>query len=70
VRPVLADLPSGVEATCRELDGREYLFLLNHAERPVEVRLAAPMCNLLDTAATASNLIQLDTFGVAVLRHA
>ena len=68
VRPVLPDLPAGVEATRRETDGREYLFLLNHSEQPVEVRLAAPMCDLLGDAATPTDLILLEAFGVAVLR--
>jgi beta-galactosidase len=68
VHPVVTDLPAGVEATRREAHGRRYLFLLNHGEKPVEVRLAEPMHDLVGTGDTPSDLVALDGFGVAVLR--
>lgn len=68
VKPVLADLPAGVEASCREGAGGRYVFLLNHGDKPVEVRLDEPMHDLLGTTTSPIDLVTLDTFGVAVLR--
>jgi beta-galactosidase len=39
VRPVVARLPAGVEATRRRKDGREYLFLLNHGAEAARVAM-------------------------------
>ncbi|UNO41576.1 beta-galactosidase [Streptomyces sp. MST-110588] len=48
VRPVLAGLPAGVQATVREGAGGRFLFLLNHETAAVEVALPQPMVSLLD----------------------
>ncbi|MEV6262650.1 beta-galactosidase [Streptomyces sp. NPDC051784] len=65
VRPVLADLPDGVEAVRRG----ETLFLLNHGRSPVTAPLPGRHIDLLtDTVAEGS--VELGRYGVAVLKDA
>ncbi|WP_411118707.1 beta-galactosidase [Streptomyces sp. 058-1L] len=63
VRPVLEGLPTGVEAVRRG----ELLFLLNHGRAPAGVKLPGRHLDLL-TGAEADGGVELDRYGVAVLR--
>ncbi|WGP08702.1 beta-galactosidase [Streptomyces sp. SH5] len=63
VRPVLEGLPSGVEAVRRG----ELLFLLNHGRAPAVVELPGRHLDLL-TGAEADGGVELDRYGVAVLK--
>ncbi|MFE5238945.1 MULTISPECIES: beta-galactosidase [unclassified Streptomyces] len=65
VRPVLEDLPSGVEAVRRG----ELLFLLNHGGSPAAVKLPGRYLDLL-TDTEADGGVELERYGVAVLRGA
>ncbi|MFG2095506.1 beta-galactosidase [Streptomyces sp. NPDC048612] len=71
VRPVLPELPPGVQATVREGAGGRHVFLLNHGTETVEVTLPAPMRNALAADGTpgtgAVGRITLGARGVAVL---
>ncbi|MGW0781835.1 beta-galactosidase [Streptomyces sp. NPDC002913] len=65
VRPVVEGLPSGVEAVRRG----ELLFLLNHGGSPAGVKLPGRYLDLL-TGAEADGGVELERYGVAVLRGA
>ncbi|MFJ8752858.1 beta-galactosidase [Streptomyces sp. NPDC102441] len=65
VRPVLEGLPAGVEAVRRG----ELLFLLNHGRSPAAVKLPGLHLDLL-TGAESDGCVELDRYGVAVLRDA
>ncbi|WP_175408859.1 beta-galactosidase [Streptomyces sp. TRM64462] len=68
VRPVVAGLPDLVEAVRRG----ELLFVLNHGRVPVTVELpdaAGPYRDVL-TGAEVAGALELERFGVAVLREA
>jgi len=61
--------PTGVEVSTRSGQGRELVFLVNHLDEPVEVRLPAGKAELLSGTTTGTTL-KLDRFGVAILRWA
>ncbi|MEU9063356.1 beta-galactosidase [Streptomyces sp. NPDC048430] len=65
VRPVLEGLPAGVEAVRRG----ELLFLLNHGRSPAGVKLPGLHVDLL-TGAESDGVVELERYGVAVLRDA
>ena len=65
VRPVLEGLPAGVEAVRRG----ELLFLLNHGRSPAGVELPGRHVDLL-TGAESEGVVELERYGVAVLRDA
>ncbi|MFE0736885.1 beta-galactosidase [Streptomyces sp. NPDC058855] len=65
VRPVLDDLPPGVEAVRRG----DLLFLLHHGSEPVTVPLPGPHRDLL-TGERAERTVRLDRFAAAVLEAA
>ncbi|MFH9613141.1 beta-galactosidase [Streptomyces pratensis] len=64
VRPVVEGLPSGVEAVRRG----DLLFLLNHGRSPAGVTLPGRHLDLL-TGAAADGGVELERYGVAVLRR-
>jgi beta-galactosidase len=66
VRPVLEDLPAGVEAVRRRGDAAAYLFLLNHGAEAATV--AASGVDLL-TGRQHDGAVELPAGGVAVLRE-
>ena len=66
VRPVVDDLPPGMEAVRRVGDGASYLFLINHADR--EARVAARGTDLL-SGADADGTAVVEAGGVAVIRE-
>ncbi len=59
-------VPTGIEVTRREGDGRSYLFILNHDADPAQIPLAAPMYDLL-SGETRTAMLELPAKGVAVL---
>ncbi|MEU0301963.1 beta-galactosidase [Streptomyces sp. NPDC006175] len=65
VRPVLEGLPAGVEAVRRG----KLLFLLNHGRTPAGVGLPGLHVDLL-TGAESDGVVELERYGVAVLRDA
>ncbi|MEU5167011.1 MULTISPECIES: beta-galactosidase [Streptomyces] len=65
VRPVLEGLPAGVEAVRRG----GLLFLLNHGRSPAGVKLPGRYADLL-TGAVTDGSVELERYGVAVLRDA
>ena len=60
-------LPSGVEAVRRVAQGKSFLFLLNHSDEAVDVKLEVPGVDLLSGLATSS--ARLLPRGVAVVRE-
>ena len=67
VRPT-AQAPPGVDAVGRETEAASFLFLLNHTQEAVEVRLPNPGRNLLTGKEHSSNLV-LDPLEVAILKE-
>ncbi|WP_406432282.1 Beta-galactosidase C-terminal domain [Streptomyces sp. NBC_00631] len=68
--PVLPDLPEHVQATVREGDGGRFVFLLNHGQAEVEIRLAEPMTDALAQDGGPADRVTLPGAGVAVLVEA
>jgi len=67
VRPA-AEVPAGVDAVRRKTEGASFLFLLNHNEEAVVVRLPNPGRDLL--AGTRHDvMLTLDPIEVAILRE-
>jgi beta-galactosidase len=67
VRPT-AQVPPGVDAVRRRTEDASFLFLLNHNEKAVEVRLPNPGRDLLTEKEHRSNLV-LDPLEVAILKE-
>ncbi|MGW1026902.1 beta-galactosidase [Streptomyces sp. NPDC002577] len=63
VRPVLEDLPAGVEAVRRG----ELLFVLNHRREPVTVEVPSGAHRDLLTGEAVEGSLELERYGVAVL---
>ncbi|GGJ38716.1 beta-galactosidase [Deinococcus roseus] len=58
IKPVLANLPAGVEVTKRSKNGRDFLFLLNHNPTEVEVDLGnTALHNLLNDQKSSGKLV-------------
>ena len=68
VKPPLA-APAGVEAVRRTLDDGAVLFLLNHGDRPADVRLPSTAYDLLRHGAPVSGQLHLEPRQVAILRE-
>jgi beta-galactosidase len=65
VRPT-ARVSPGVDAVRRKTEAASFLFLLNHTQEAVEVRLPNPGQDLLTGQEHSSNLV-LDPLEVAIL---
>jgi beta-galactosidase len=63
-----ADVPSGVDAVRRKNEDASFLFLLNHNEEAVEIRIPEPGRDLITGTEHTSNLV-LDPLEVAVLKE-
>jgi beta-galactosidase len=63
-----AEVPPGVDAVRRKTEDASFLFLLNHSQEAVEVRLPNPGRDLLTGTEYDSQLI-LDPLGVAILQE-
>ena len=68
VEPV-AQVPQGVEAVRRSGHGKTFLFLLNHRDAAVDVRIEVAGANLVDGAEVHPGLLHLEPRGVAVIRE-
>jgi beta-galactosidase len=66
VEPVLVT-PQGVEAAVRERDGQAFLFLLNHRDQSVRVKLGRRRGTDLLTQTRRAGTVVLPPRGVAVL---
>ncbi|NUR26616.1 MAG: beta-galactosidase [Catenulispora sp.] len=66
VEPVVPDLPTGVEVTCRRSDSHSYYFLLNHNDH--EVPLSCALDGAVDLL-TGGRPSHLAAHGVAVLKQ-
>jgi beta-galactosidase len=62
------DTPAGVEASVRTGSNGELLFLVNHNDYPCSVRLPYPYEGLVG-GSVVDGLLELDDYGVAVLRR-
>lgn len=62
---VIPDLPDAVEVIVRAKDGARFVFVLNHADTPVMVRLAVRGVDLLSGRAVDGE-VALEAFGVGV----
>jgi beta-galactosidase len=67
VKPLLPDIPRGVDVTKREGDGRTLWFLINHNEAPVTLDTVPPGKDLI-TGEYARPGMELEGSGVVVLR--
>jgi beta-galactosidase len=67
VRPT-AEVPPGVDAVRRRTEDASFLFLLNHNQEAVEVRLPNPAQDLLTGTEHRSNLV-LNPLEVAILKE-
>ena len=65
ISPVIAP-PPGVEASIREGAGRQVLFLINHTEQPVTMRVPEGKSELI-TGTPTTGTLTLDRYGVAVI---
>lgn len=61
--------PSGVEIARRTDGHTEYLFVINHAEEPAELRLDEPLSELIEGVVVEGG-VQLETNGVRVFERA
>jgi beta-galactosidase len=68
MRPA-AEMPSGVEVVKRAGAGRTFLFLLNHRDAGVDVRVEEAGVNLVDGSPVHPGLLHLGPRGVAVIRE-
>lgn len=66
IKPVVQNLPAGMEALRRSKDGKSWLFLLNHTGEKIHIPLETAGRNLL-TGELANNSVTLETNGVAVI---
>jgi beta-galactosidase len=67
LRPSL-NAPAGVEVVRRSADARSYVFILNHSEDPVEVKLDRPLEDLL-TQKRIPKILSLEPYGLAILHE-
>ena len=68
IRPVLKT-PDNVEAACRERDGEQILYLLNHGEEHAEIKLPFPAsCLLSGKGYAAGDICALSPKGVTLLQ--
>ncbi|MER6414026.1 beta-galactosidase [Streptomyces humidus] len=69
VRPVLPDVPPGVEAARRRGSDADYLFLIDHSGAGAEVAVAAGSVELLTAQPAAHGSVTVPPGGVAVVRE-
>ncbi|WP_428377458.1 beta-galactosidase [Lichenicoccus sp.] len=70
VEPLLADLPPGVEVTCRERDGSRLLFILNTRAGPVALASVPAGTDLVTGRVLDRGRLVLEPYGCAVLQQA
>ncbi|MGW0872566.1 beta-galactosidase [Streptomyces sp. NPDC002740] len=69
VRPVLEDLPAGVEAVRRRGSDADYLFLIDHGGAGAEVAVAAGAVELLGGQPARDGAVAVPPHGVVVVRE-
>ncbi|MBB6731020.1 beta-galactosidase [Cohnella zeiphila] len=69
IRPVLAEAPAGVEATCRTKGGMSYTFLLNHNDEAVSVRMEKGGKRELLTGRELPETFELPAKGVMIVER-
>jgi len=67
VEPIVPHAPDGVEVCLRRGKGKAVMILINHNRTDVHVSLPYAMADLLATAATERNSVDLPPYGVDVL---
>lgn len=67
LKPFFKNLPDCVEVTCREKDGDEYFFLLNHSKYPVTIDLEEKMFNMF-TSKNLKGSVNLNGYDVLLLK--
>lgn len=67
VRPVLQNVPEGVEVCQRTGAGKSVLVLINHNQTAAHVDLPQAMTDLLDSSHVRRTSVDLPKYGVAVL---
>ncbi|MFT4114108.1 beta-galactosidase [Silvibacterium sp.] len=65
VKPLIANVPRGVEVCERSGDGKHVFILINHTQQAQQVSLPSAMHNLLGDGTVSS--VELPKYGVAVL---
>jgi beta-galactosidase len=68
VTPVVAGLPSGVQASVRAGAGRRFLILLNHTGDKHDITLQGEWTDALDPSGEKTGEVTLPPSGVVVLR--
>ncbi len=66
IRPVLENLPAGIEAMCRSKDGKNFIFLLNHTDSEIKIELGDKKLHDLLTEQTFSSDLMLAGRGVVI----
>ncbi|RJS93485.1 beta-galactosidase [Salinisphaera sp. Q1T1-3] len=67
IAPLVEGLPTGIDATLREAEGRRLLFLLNTEHTPTRITNPPTGTDLL-TGATVEDTLALNGYGCAVIR--
>lgn len=65
----LMHTPKGVEVTCREKDGKRWLFVLNHNEQAVEITVDAPAVDVITGNAVPAGTFLLQGRDVLILEN-
>lgn len=65
----LMHTPKGVEVTCREKDGKRWLFVLNHNEQAAEITVDAPAVNVITGNAVPAGTFLLQGRDVLILEN-
>jgi beta-galactosidase len=68
LKPLLPQVPAGIEVTLREGEGRQLLFILNSQAEPVLVPEAPAGLELMDDRPLAGGPLTLDAYGCAVIQ--
>jgi beta-galactosidase len=68
VRPLLPDLPEGVEVTIRQAADRQLMFILNTREQPIRVRGVPDGLDLLTGTPVESNAVHLGEYGCSIVQ--
>ncbi len=66
----LLNAPKGVEVTCREKDGKRWLFVLNHNEDAVELTVDFSAIDVITGNAVSAGVLTLQGRGVLILESA
>ncbi len=65
----LMHTPKGVEVTCREKDGKRWLFVLNHNEQAAEITVDAPAVDVITGNAVPAGTFLLQGRDVLILEN-